>query len=436
MIWLFYKENTCLCLCAVNNLTLISNSSLCNTLCEHSINNGECGGDPFFSVYQKVNVTLPEEFFGGFCLTCQSTSSKKLLSSRECNADADGYCVMSNGNGNRKTHMSTFDAYWERCRKQNLYIVGDVEKICSYSARNIWTGLRKYKIDNIKNESRCYSIEIKKDTISYEERSCTERHSLLCKQDIAQTDVYSTDQIKSTTKSVRPQLSLDILSSTNDQNTSPRSKRSTSTITPVISLTSWKPTKSDLAISHTTDTPSSELDENKTTVIGASIAGIVVVTSVVFLILCFIKRRNLQCLQSNQQGKRPNVFDNSTYDDNIVKNQGHDHIVNNTTPAYNNNQGRMDEEDGIYVEKQEEEYDHLHSSRQKHITKDTKDNEYGTASYLEDDSYSTLRQGRNSNPEPDLDNKYSTMPSLENNGSSMGNPEYDFCYQMDQRKDW
>lgn len=55
--------------------------------------------------------------------------------------------VMSNGNGNRKTlYMSTFEAYWERCRKQNLYIVGDVEKICSYSARNIWTGLRKYKI--------------------------------------------------------------------------------------------------------------------------------------------------------------------------------------------------------------------------------------------------------------------------------------------------
>lgn len=146
--------------------------------------------------------------------------------------------------------------------------------------------------------------------------------------------------------------------------------------------------------------------------------------------------RNLQCLQSNQQGKRPNVFDNRTYDDNIVKNQGHDHIVTNTTPAYNNNQGRMDEEDGIYVEKQEEEYDHLHSSRQKHITKDIKDNEYGTASYLEDNSYSTLRQGSNSNPEPDLDNEYSTMPSLENNGSSMGNPEYDFCYQMDQRKDW
>lgn len=96
----------------------------------------------------------------------------------------------------------------------------------------------------------------------------------------------------------------------------------------------------------------------------------------------------------------------------------------------------MDAEDGIYVEKQEEEYDHLHSSRQKHITKDTKDNAYGTASYLEDNSYSTLRQGRNSNPEPDLDNEYSTMPSLENNGSSMGNPEYDFCYQMDQRQDW
>lgn len=96
----------------------------------------------------------------------------------------------------------------------------------------------------------------------------------------------------------------------------------------------------------------------------------------------------------------------------------------------------MDEKDGIYVEKEEEEYDHLHSSRQKHLTKDTKDNEYGTASCLEDNSYSTLRQGRNPNPEPDIDNEYSTMPSLENNGSSVGNSEYDFCYQMNQQKDW
>lgn len=118
-----------------------------------------------------------------------------------------------------------------------------------------------------------------------------------------------------------------------------------------------------------------------------------------------------------------------------MKNQveRHNDIDTSTTPAYDN-QGSMDEEDGIYVEKEEEEYDHLHSSRQKHLTKETKDNEYGTASYLEDNSYSTLGQSRN--PEPDLDNGYSTMPSLENNGSSVGNSEYDFCYQMNQRKDW
>lgn len=118
-----------------------------------------------------------------------------------------------------------------------------------------------------------------------------------------------------------------------------------------------------------------------------------------------------------------------------MTNQGQDGTDTNKTPTYEN-QDSMGKIDDIYVEKEEEEYDHLHSSRQNHITKDTKDNEYGTASYLEDNSYSTLRQGRNPNPEPDFDNEYSTMPSLENNGSSMGNPEYDFCYQMDQRKDW
>lgn len=121
------------------------------------------------------------------------------------------------------------------------------------------------------------------------------------------------------------------------------------------------------------------------------------------------------------------MFDNSTYNDLTVTNQKHNGTDTNITPEYDN-------QESIYVEKEDEEYDHLHSSRQKHLTKETKGNEYGTACYLEDNSYSTLGQGRN--PEPELDNGYSTMPSLENNGSSVGNSEYDFCYQMNQRKDW
>lgn len=76
---------------------------------------------------------------------------------------------------------------------------------------------------------------------------------------LAQTDVYSTKQIKSTTKFVLPKFTLDISSTTNDQNTSPTSKRSTSTMTFVTFLTSWKSTSPDLAKSHNNDTSSFKL---------------------------------------------------------------------------------------------------------------------------------------------------------------------------------
>lgn len=75
---------------------------------------------------------------------------------------------------------------------------------------------------------------------------------------LAQTDVYSKDKIKSTTKFVRPQFTLDISSTTNDQNKSPTSKRST-TITSVPFLTTWKSTSSVSATSHTNDTSSFKL---------------------------------------------------------------------------------------------------------------------------------------------------------------------------------
>lgn len=53
---------------------------------------------------------------------------------------------MSNGTVSQETNKSTFEAYWEGCRKEDLYIVGNTTQICSYSIGNIWTGLRKYKI--------------------------------------------------------------------------------------------------------------------------------------------------------------------------------------------------------------------------------------------------------------------------------------------------
>lgn len=70
------------------------------------------------------------------------------------------------------------------------------------------------------------------------------------------------------------------------------------------------------------------------------------------------------------------------------------------------------------------------------MTIQTDDDRYGSASYLEDDSYSTLRQ--NKTVDSDFDNEYSvnSMPYSENQSSSVNSPEYDYCYQADQRKDW
>lgn len=70
------------------------------------------------------------------------------------------------------------------------------------------------------------------------------------------------------------------------------------------------------------------------------------------------------------------------------------------------------------------------------MTIQTDDDRYGSASFLEEDSYSTLRQNKNVNP--DLDNEYSvnSMPCSENQSGAVNSPEYEFCYQAKQRKDW
>lgn len=42
--------------------------------------------------------------------------------------------------------MSRFDAYWNRCKKSKLYIVGNTDTICQNRVKPFWTGLRKYEI--------------------------------------------------------------------------------------------------------------------------------------------------------------------------------------------------------------------------------------------------------------------------------------------------
>lgn len=90
------------------------------------------------------------------------------------------------------------------------------------------------------------------------------------------------------------------------------------------------------------------------------------------------------------------MFNNTTYDDLVVRNQKPDVIYANTT-LENANQGNICKIDDIYVEK-EKEYDYLQTSRQKHVAKQVDDNRYGSASYFDEDSYSTLRQNKNIEP--------------------------------------
>lgn len=190
------QENLCSCLCDKTKLSKISESINCSLSCEQDINKGECGGKTFFSKYEVITVNLSKRSFRGFCLACRKQDGRIQLSSMECDATANGYCVANNNDVTAKdTQMSSFDEYWNRCKKGNLYIVGNTEYICQKSNTYLWTGLRKYIIESVKSDHNCYSIDKYRNTISYTERNCTESLPVICKQHIY-TDVYSTQKNK------------------------------------------------------------------------------------------------------------------------------------------------------------------------------------------------------------------------------------------------
>lgn len=93
------KGTICICMCNNNLMQTLSESSKCAYICKGSISNGVCGGLNHFSVYESTTFALPEALFGGFCLTChlQSHSNNTMMLSRDCNANAAGYCIMRNG---------------------------------------------------------------------------------------------------------------------------------------------------------------------------------------------------------------------------------------------------------------------------------------------------------------------------------------------------
>lgn len=350
--------------------------------------------------------------------------------------------------------VSKFASYWRYCKGRDMHIVRDTSHNFCQKDSYVWTGLRKYEIDNSNNgHDRCYVIEIHQNTINYKMRNCTENKFFLCKNEIGNnTSVSSagnikvtknTEPLQLTTETSKPTTTFSVTSLITIFNGAqtptiatytPESSESDGYITATVHTSTFSVTSLIASVSDVTNPTiatfisTSPITKKYTaTVVGTSIAGVITLIFVVFIIICMLKRRKFQSMQSKQhQSKKANEFNKTQ-----IK-----HDVNHVNTTFeNDNQGSNVQIDGIYVEK-EEEYDHLHTSRQKKATTQTDDDRYRTASYLEEDSYFTLRQ--NKNDEPDLDNGYSVnyMLHSKNQLGSVNSPEYDYDFQSNQRKDW
>lgn len=411
------QKSMFLCLCENTMIRNISQSAKCNISCGASITNGECGGIGYCSMYESMNVSLPDSHFRGFCLTCrqQSDTSNVLLYSIDCNENAMGYCVMRNGSVSLTFTMS-FASYWMQCRNHNLYIIGDTRWTFCQKEHNAWTGLPKYKITNsVFDIDSCYIIETHQNTVNYKKRNCTQKLFFLCKKSVPNSEYIRSTKSTAPTAPTRESLRTTYKFISNRPDYFPATSFITSTNddTNLIIGTSVAPSPSRFFRS----------EGNTGTIVGVSIAGVAVLIFVVFLTICLLKRNKLQCMQSNQQqAKRGKVFHNTTYDDLVVTNNRPEVNYANTI-LENDDRGNICKIEDIYVEK-DEEYDHLNKSRQKHVTTQVDDDRYGTASYLEEGSYSTLSQ--NKNTESDLEYGYNVnnMPYLKHQLGLENSSEY------------
>lgn len=160
------------------------------------------------------------------------------------------------------------------------------------------------------------------------------------------------EYIKSTKNTVTPPLAHEISLTTRTTSSS------TIPFIPVsVSVTSLNMSIIDYTgpiISTSTSPPpsqSSTSGENAETVVGASIAGVVVFIYVVFLLIFLLKRRMWQCVQSKQhKAKSVIVFENTTYDDLVETNQKENVCYANTT-AENDKPGSSCQMNDIYVGK-------------------------------------------------------------------------------------
>lgn len=132
------------------------------------------------------------------------------------------------------------------------------------------------------------------------------------------------------------------------------------------------------------------------------------------------------------------AVNNVTYDDVITRPES-DRQQNNVTCSnqlkiYENQKHLSSKTEDIYVQKDDGQYDCLHSSRQKQVSFIEGDR-YGDSSCL-DESYSTSGQARKSSL--NLDDPYNSIVLPEHNRNSCistENPNYDHIYQPERETD-
>lgn len=323
------QESMCLCLCDNFIRNQISESDKCYS-CGTSLDDGECGGFHYISLYETMDIKISDAHFGGFCLTCRPQSDynvyKSVLYSIDCNINATGYCVLKDGDvSSLPTTVSTFVSYWRHCKNYNTYMIGTTSPTFCRKDSRVWTGLRKYKIDNFDTVNySCYIIEIHENTINYKKRICTENNHFLCKRDIGIHFNLSVENVNRTSNGTQTSFTREITSIT----MSSAFYESLSTVD--------KRKSQSKTINYV---PSFKSRVNKAAIAGASIAGILALTFVAFIVVVMLKRQRLHCLQAEQQQQQANRHhgpNNTTYDDLVVtsQRQGDSHIY--TTLTYDN----------------------------------------------------------------------------------------------------
>lgn len=318
------QKSLCLCICDYFLIRHISESVKCSFSCGTSFNDGECGGSGYLSLYEPMNITLPDTHFGGFCLTCrqQIESNETMLYSLACNEEANGYCVTVNGRLVSSPIMSTFDSYWKYCRNNNSYIIGSTGHICHLRDSDIWTGLQKYKITSSYIDiDNCYIVEIINEAVIYNKRNCTEKYFFLCKQESSPRQ-HDPSIENNTENTAQPPLTRERLWTTKPllSSESPSIRRSTT---------------SHIII--TTNAPSYTSGGEKATIAGAIIAGILALLFIVLLVLYLLKKGRFQCFQKKQQQTNQHpVTNNTTYEDLVVTSQTQHDSHTYTTLPYDN----------------------------------------------------------------------------------------------------